>query len=127
MVNFLTFNEVIEIHEDVIKRYGGSLGIRDQGLLLSALGQPQSTFSGEYLHKDLFRMGAAYLFHLCKNHPFIDGNKRTAVAVTLMFFFLNEVEIDVDNDLLTEMVLAVINEKLDKETIAKWFRKYAAT
>lgn len=122
--NFLTLNEVLEIHEDAIKKYGGAHGVRDQQLLLSALAQPQSTFGGQYLHSDLFKMGAAYLFHICKNHPFIDGNKRTATTVTLMFFLLNEVEIDVDNDLLAEMVLRVANGKLDKKDIAAWFRKY---
>ena len=114
-----------EIHEDVIKKYGGSLGISDQALLLSALAQPQSSFLGQYLHKDVFEMGAAYLFHICKNHPFIDGNKRTATTVTLMFFLLNEVEIDADNDHLVEMVLNVTNGELNKKEIAAWFRKYA--
>ncbi len=77
---FLTLAEVIEIHVDQIKRYGGRQGIRDFGLLESALAQPEASFGGEWLHRDVYEMAAAYAYHICQNHPFIDGNKRTALA-----------------------------------------------
>ena len=75
--DFLTLDEVLEIHRDQIERYGGAAGIRDLGLLQSALAQPSATFGGQYLHADLHEMAAAYLYHLVQNHPFLDGNKST--------------------------------------------------
>ena len=86
---FLTLAEVIELHTDQIRRYGGQDGVRDLGLLESALAQPEASFAGEWLHDGLQPMAAAYAFHLCQNHPFIDGNKRTALACALVFLELN--------------------------------------
>ena len=71
---FLTLAEVIAINSDQCRRYGGLAGVRDEGLLLSALAMPQAGFGDEYAHSDIFEMAAAYLFHIVKNHPFIDGN-----------------------------------------------------
>jgi death-on-curing protein len=73
---FLTLDEVLEIHEEQIERYGGSAGLRDAAALASAVATPQATFGGEYLHTSIPGIAAAYLYHLCQNHPFIDGNKR---------------------------------------------------
>lgn len=70
---FLRLDDLLEIHRDQIERYGGVLGARDIGLLQSAIAQPCATFAGNYLHADLFEMAAAYLFHIARNHPFIDG------------------------------------------------------
>ena len=70
--------EVLLILQDQIRRYGGAYGVRDTDLLSSALAMPSASFEGKYLHKDLYEQGAAYAFHICQNHPFIDGNKRTA-------------------------------------------------
>ncbi len=89
---FLTLAEVIEIHNDQIKRYGGSAAIRNIGLLQSAIAQPPASFSGQWLHGDIFMMAAAYAFHICGNHPFIDGNKRTALASALVFLRLNGID-----------------------------------
>jgi death on curing protein len=77
---FLDLVEVLEIHESRIELYGGRPGVRDLGLLQSALAQPSAGFGGEYLHGNLYEMAAAYLFHVSRNHPFVDGNKRTALA-----------------------------------------------
>lgn len=93
---FLTLDDVLEIHADQIKRYGGRDGVRDQGLLLSAIAQPFGTFNGQYLHKTFHDKAAAYLFHICRNHPFIDGNKRTALVSALMFLAANHLPIDYD-------------------------------
>lgn len=82
---FLTLDEALDIHRDQIQRYGGSSGIRDLGLLQSALAQPQAAFAGQFLHADLIEMAAAYLFHITQNHPFVDGNKRTGTAAALVF------------------------------------------
>ena len=82
---FLTLSEVIDIHGNQIELYGGQKGVRDIGLLQSALAQPEASFAGQWLHEDIFLMAAAYAFHICQNHPFFDGNKRTALASALVF------------------------------------------
>ncbi len=80
---FLTVDEVLELHDLQIQRYGGSSGVRDKGLLESAVAMPQASFGGKYMHEGLFQMAAAYAFHIAENQPFIDGNKRTALAAAL--------------------------------------------
>ena len=82
---FLGLDEVIEIHNDQIKRYGGHVGIRDIELLKSAVAMPAAGFGGDYLHTDIYEMAAAYLFHIVRNHPFIDGNKRTGAVASVVF------------------------------------------
>lgn len=86
---FLTMPMVTYMHDFFVKQFGGSLGIRDQGLLESALMAPQATFNGAYLHKDIFSMAAAYAYGIIKNHPFIDGNKRTGITAALVFLRYN--------------------------------------
>ena len=77
---FLALDEILEIHDDQIQRYGGDAGIRDRGLLESAIAMPQQSFGGQYLHKDIFEMAAAYAFHLAESQAFVDGSKRTGLA-----------------------------------------------
>ena len=81
MPRFLTMSEILLILEDQIRRYGGELGVRDYSLLSSALTMPESSYGGSLLHRDLFEQAAAYAFHLCQNHPFVDGNKRVGLTV----------------------------------------------
>lgn len=120
---FLELIEVLEIHESRIDLYGGSRGIRDLGLLQSALAQPSAGFGEQYFHADLYEMAAAYLFHIAKNHPFVDGNKRTALACSLVFLSINKVEIDVDELELEELTVAAAQGRADKAAIADFFRK----
>ncbi len=122
---FLTLVEILEIHDDQIKRYGGSPGIRDAGLLESALAMPAACFDGRYLHADLFEMAAAYLFHIAKNHPFVDGNKRVGAVAALVFLALNDIEIDADEDAFEQAVLAVAEGRWDKTAIANFLRDNA--
>src|SRR5712691_7855129 len=95
---FLRLNEIIEIHNDQIVRYGGSRGIRDMGLLQSAGAMPMSSFGGQYLHADLYEMAAAYLFHLVRNHAFVDGNKRVAALTAAVFLQVNGLRVTADKD-----------------------------
>src|SRR6266702_1459663 len=95
---FLTTDQVLEIHSDQIARYGGMAGVRDLGLLQSALAQPQATFGGQLLHADLFEMAAAYLFHLVQNHPFVDGNKRVGAVAAIVFLLTNGQDISLSNE-----------------------------
>ena len=90
MIYFLTLSEVLQILENQIKNYGGSYSVRDISLLSSALCIPESSFNGQYLHKTIPAMAAAYAYHICQNHPFFDGNKRVALAASLVFLDINE-------------------------------------
>jgi death-on-curing protein len=86
---------------------------------------PQASFGGQFLHADLYEMGAAYLFHIVQNHPFVDGNKRVGAAAAMVFLELNHVEVRVSNETLAETVLAVAQGKLGKAAIAEFLRKHA--
>jgi death on curing protein len=123
--DFLSIDEVLFIHEDQIERYGGSPEIRDPGLLASAVEQPRAMFDGRFLHADLYEMAAAYLFHIVQNHPFADGNKRAGVAAALVFLDLNGIEIQADEDVLVEHVLAVAQGRCLKPQIATFLREHA--
>ena len=122
---FLTLEEVLEIHRDEIERHGGMQEVRDNGLLESAVAAPQSGFGEHYLHGDLHEMAAAYLFHLVRNHPFLDGNKRVGAATVLVFLSMNGVETTMANQTLVDTVLAVAKGKMDKPAIADFFRKHS--
>ena len=122
---FLNLSEVLHIHRDQIERYGGQPGVRDLGLLQSAASMPSAGFGDRFLHEDLFEMAAAYLFHITRNHPFMDGNKRTGAVCALIFLELNGIEVNVSEDSLVEMVIAVAEGKAGKDAIADFFRKYA--
>lgn len=117
-LRFLTLEDVLEIHTDQIKRYGGRLGIRERNLLLSAIAQPPSQFNGQYLHKSLQDKAAAYLFYICQNHPFIDGNKRVGLVSMLVFLDLNGESIDYDDQALEDLTFSVAKGKIKKEEIS---------
>lgn len=121
---FLTLDEVLAIHADQIERYGGSLGIRDHGLLESALAMPEATYADEELHPTLFEKAAAYLFHLVKNHPFVDGNKRVSLAVALAFLAMNEISIGATDDELVTLVLDVAEGRRSKADVAVFLRDH---
>jgi death-on-curing protein len=118
---FLDIEQVIEIHRSLIERYGGAEGVRDVGLLHSAIAMPQASFGGAWLHEDLFEMAAAYLYHLVQNHPFLDGNKRVGASAALVFLAVNDVEIEADEDGLVELTLAVARGEIGKQEIAAFF------
>jgi death-on-curing protein len=113
-VLFLTLAEVIEIHADQIERYGGQKGIRDINLLSSALAMPQASFEGTFLHPTLVEMAAAYAYHLSQNHPFVDGNKRTGLAASLVFLELNGVTVSDPKGRLYEAMMVIASGKLSK-------------
>ena len=122
---FLSIGEVLEIHRDQISRYGGDSGIRDLGLLQSALAMPAAGFGGRYLHGDLYEMAAAYLFHIIQNHPFVDGNKRTGVVAALVFLALNNVVVEAEVNDVERLVRAVAEGEAAKATVSEFFRKHA--
>ena len=120
---FLTLDEVLGIHADQIRRYGGRPGLRDLGLLRSALGMPETTFEGEFLHGTVFEKAAAYLFHIACNHPFVDGNKRTALMCALVFLGLNGRRLEADPAALYELVDGVAAGSVDKAEVAVFLRQ----
>ena len=123
---FLGFDEILEIHQDQIKRYGGSAGIRDAALLLSALAMPSAGVAGEYLHADLIEMAAAYVFHIVKNHPFVDGNKRVGAVAALVFLDLNGVEAQLPEADLYELIMGVARGETSKTAIAELLRRHCS-
>jgi len=121
-IEFLTLAEVTEIHADQIERYGGTAGTRDINLLSSAVAMPYASFSGDFLHRDIYEMAAAYAFHICQNHPFIDGNKRTALASALVFLEVNGSSISDSEGRLYEATMDLASGKLKKEEFANILR-----
>ncbi len=122
---FLTLDEVLGIHADQIRRYGGASGLRDLALLRSAIAMPQTTFDGEYLHTNQFDMAAAYLFHVARNHPFVDGNKRTALMCALVFLGLNDQRVQASADALYQVVDGVASGSIGKSEISIFLQRNA--
>jgi death-on-curing protein len=116
---FLSVEDVIEVHAALLRRYGGAAGIRDKGLLESAVAQPCASFGGDLIQDDLFAMAAAYLFHIVKNHPFVDGNKRAGLLTALVFLDLNGVSLMSRSESLYDLTIAVAEGRCDKEGIAQ--------
>jgi len=121
---FLDLEDALEMHAMQLALFGGLEGLRDLGLLESALAQPAAVFNNEFLHTDLFEMAAAYLFHIVSNHPFLDGNKRTALISALVFLNLNGLVIDHDHPALEKMVLKAAQGKIGKPQIAAFLKKF---
>jgi death-on-curing protein len=119
---FLTLEEVVEIHRDQIARYGGMQGVRDWGLLGSAVSMPAATFGGQFLHTDLCEMAAAYLFRIVQNHPFFDGNKRVGAAAAGVFLEINDRPLRATPDEYTELVLGIARGEIGKSAAAEFFR-----
>lgn len=119
---FLRISEVIEIHDQEIKIAGGLSGVRDLNALESALGAPQASLSGQFL-MDIFEMAATYLNSIAINHPFLDGNKRTALASSLTFLFMNGYEIDESYDEeLADKTLELVTRKITKSDLAEYLK-----
>jgi len=119
--NFVSKSMVLSIHARQIERFGGTPGVRDEGLLESALAQPQATFGGQFLHPTISEQAAAYLYHIAMNHPFIDGNKRTAFAVTDTFLRLNGCALNLTDDRAYDLVMRVARGTMTKEELTTEF------
>ncbi len=118
---FLTLEDVVDIHDDQLATYGGSAGERDQGAFESAILTPQATFGGEFLHASVPAMAAAYLFHLCQNHAFIDGNKRVAAESALVFLGINGWRLVVGREDYYTLVLTVASGTMGKAELTELF------
>ena len=123
-MKYLTPQQTLAIHDSVIKRTGGSHGVRDVGLLESAVFRPQASFDGEDLYVTLFEKAAALLHSLLKNHPFVDGNKRTALSSTGLFLIINGYRLTNMHEKELAFALQVENESLSFEQIASWLKEH---
>ena len=119
----LTVDIVGEIHAEAIARFGGSEGVRDLALLESAVAAPQAILGGKSPYKDIIELAAAYHFYLCRNHPFIDGNKRTALGACIVFLRLNRIDPVPDNPEWEHLTLDVAASKIDRDTATSRLRE----
>jgi death on curing protein len=119
----LTINIVREIHEGALSRFGGLKGVRDENLLASAVLTPQSSFGGKSPYTDLIDIAAAYLFYICRNHPFLDGNKRTAMMSAIVFLRLNGIDPAPDSGRWERLMLDVAANKIDRQETTERLRK----
>lgn len=124
MITYLPFGFVLSIHDQLIEKYGGVKGVLSEELLHSALGMPKARFDGKDLHRTIYDKTAAYLFHLIQNHPFADGNKRTASMSALIFFTSNfKGEFGFDHQDYQDLILEVAQAAASKKEIAAFFRR----
>ena len=123
---WLTRDMVEAFHRESLARFGGADGIRDEGLLLSALARAEN-IHGYEPESDVFRLAAAYCTGLVKNHPFIDGNKRTGVLSAIVFLNLNDVNVDFDEAMVVTMVYGLAASEITEAQFADWLRTSAVT
>jgi len=125
-IQYIPEELVLTIHADLLQRYGGQSGLRDRGLLESALAQPRMTAGGKEVHKTLFDKAAAYGYHVCNNHPFIDGNKRVAFVLMDVFLQKNGWEITAEEEETYTMMISLASGKLSKIQLASWLKEHSA-
>lgn len=127
MINtvFLTFEQVLAIHDNQIELYGGSHGIRELSLLESAVMRPQTTFAGRDLYPTLFEKAAVLMHSLIMNHPFLDGNKRTGTVSALSFFEINGFRISSKQSELKQLSLKIESKKINLQDLTDWFKNHS--
>ena len=121
-INFIPKNIILYFHQKLIETYGGTTGIRDEKLLDSALEQPKATYQSEYLHDNIYKMAAAYGYHLCNNHPFIDGNKRIALVAMDVFLQINGFEISTSEKDAYKIIIRLSKSELTKNELEEWLK-----
>jgi len=125
-VQFIPNEIVLTVHADLLQRYGGEPGLRDRNLLESALARPKMTVGGKYAHTTIFEKAAAYGFHVSRNHPFVDGNKRIAFVLMDLFLQKNGWEISADEQEAYSMMMALACGKLHKSHLASWLKEHSS-
>lgn len=123
MSRYLTLVEILELHRQIMQRSGGALGIRDLGILESAIAQPRMTFGGAELYPTIVDKASSLGFSIVMNHPFVDGNKRTGHAAMETFLVLNSLEINASVDEQERMILALAAGELDRDPFTKWLQQ----
>lgn len=120
-IRFILIDEVHRAYAYIVEEFGGNFGISDEGKLLAALDQPKTGIDGEYVHKDLYEMAAAYLYHIVRAQPFTDGNKRLGGMLALQFLGLNGIEVVTTTSEFQRMIKKVANGEIGKPEIAEFF------
>lgn len=122
---YLTLEEVLAIHFDQIERYGGSHGVRSLDLLLSSIARPQASFGGFDLYKNIYEKGASTIHSIILNHPFIDGNKRTAITALARFLYINDYDLIATDKQIIRFALKVATNLVNQIEISSWVKKYS--
>jgi len=125
VTRYLTPEQVLFLHSRLIDETGGMHGVLDLGMLLSAIGRPQATFAGDDLYEDLFSKTAAMMDSLVRNHPFVDGNKRTAITAAGIFLWMNGYQLRVDPLEMVRFSMACACSERTLEEMTDWFRKFS--
>jgi death-on-curing protein len=125
VIQYLTPEQVLFLHSRLIDETGGMHGVRDVGMLLSALGRPMATFEDKELYPDLFAKTAALLDSFVRNHPFVDGNKRTAITAAGLFLRINNYQLIVDGEEMVRFTLACAQSLVSLDEICTWFKQYS--
>ena len=125
IILFLEVDEVLSLHRNALEVDGGIDGIREPGLIESAVAMPRQQFGRSYLHEDIPAMAAAYHFHLNKNHAFLDGNKRVAVMASTVFLLANGYRLTASGEDFERLTLDAADDLIDKPIVTEWFRQYA--
>ena len=123
MIEYLSLDQVLDLHRRQIRTFGGASGMRDRGALEAAVARPQATFAGEDLYPDVVTKAAAMMHSLVMNHPFVDGNKRVGAHAGIVFLVVNDVELEFSSVELTEVTLAVARGEVSAEALAIWLRQ----
>ena len=126
-IKFVPKNIILYFHEQLIQNYGGKHGIRDNKLFESAIEQPKSTFKGEYLHDSIIKMAAAYGYHLCNNHPFVDGYKRIALVTMDVFLQRNGYQINASEKEAYKIMMQLSSGQLSKKDLTAWLKTNTST
>ncbi len=123
MIAYLSLEHVMAIHDTLVEKFGGILGLRDRGLLESAIHQPEQSFGGVDLYPTLFDKAASYAFSISENQPFLDGNKRTAASVAGVFLDINGYELDCPSGQVYKVMMDLANKRISREGLSQWFQK----
>lgn len=124
-MKYLSPHQVLFLHARLIEETGGSHGVRDMGLLLSALGRPKATFEGKELHSTIYQKTAALSASMINNHPFVDGNKRTGIGAAVLFLLLNGYVLTASNQELLDLTMEIAQKKTAIDMIANWFEMHS--
>ncbi len=124
-MKYLSPHQVLFLHARLIEETGGSHGVRDMGLLLSALGRPQATFEGKDLHPTIYQKAAALAESMINNHPFVDGNKRTGIGTAVLFLLLNGYVVTTSNQELLDLTMEIVQKRNSIDEVANWFERYS--
>lgn len=125
MIHYLTPEQALFIHSRLVDETGGAHGVRDLAMLLSALGRPQAAFDGNDLYPDIFSKAASLMDSLIRNHPFVDGNKRTGIAAAALFLFLNGYALLVENDEMVRFTLTCARSEAALGEISSWLQRHS--